>query len=133
MAIESVVFDVSGTLLQTTSQPRPRSTDTPQPGIEVMLDELKAMGLTIIAVSNNPVRAQLATSGLISRIDHVVEKTDVGKAKGSKLWIDKLRNLTGLSPNQWFYVGDSDHDIWTASRGPMIYAHATWSTPPGPY
>ena len=98
-----------------------------------MLDDLKSMDLQIIAVSNNPVRRQLDRSGLNDRIDFIVERSDVGKAKGSTLWIDKFRELSGLEPNQLFYVGDSDHDVWTASWGPMIYAHAMWSCPPGVY
>ena len=133
MSIKGVVFDVSGTLLQTTGPPWPKSIAVPQPGVEEMLDALKALGLTIVAVSNDPVRAPLQGAGLLNRIDHVLERSDVGKAKGSTLWIDKFRELTGFEPHQLFYVGDSDHDMFTASWGPMIYAHAVWSCPPGQY
>ena len=98
-----------------------------------MLTQLKAMGLQVVAVSNDPVRGPLQQSSLAAYIDHIVERVDVGKAKGSPLWVDRFRELTGLEPHQLFYVGDSDHDMITATRGPMIYAHAMWSCPPGQY
>ncbi len=133
MSIKGIVFDVSGTLLTTTAPPWPRSTNVPQAGVEAMLDELKAMGLTIIAASNDPVWTQLHASGLLTRIDHLVERNDVGKAKPSTLWAEKFREVSGFEPHELFYVGDSDHDIYTASWGPMMYAHAEWAGEAGQY
>jgi len=98
-----------------------------------MLEQLVGLGVQVIAVSNNPVRSQLAQSGLAGCIDHIIERRDVGARKGSPLWINKLEELTGVRPHQMLYVGDSQYDMITATRGPMIYAHAMWAGDPGPY
>ena len=50
-----------------------------------------------------------------------------------RVWVDAFTVATGLSPNEFFYIGDDDYDSWTATRGPMIYAHALWSKPAGRY
>ncbi|MDQ6766009.1 MAG: HAD family hydrolase, partial [Verrucomicrobiota bacterium] len=125
MAIEAIVFDVSGTLLT--------DDGTAQPGVEQMLDELRGLGLIVIAASNDPVEWKLHQAGLLGSIDHVVERSDVGIAKRSPRWVTKFVELTNLQPHQMFYIGDSDNDMITASWGPMIYAHAVWSSDPGPY
>ena len=133
MAIEGVVFDVSGTLLETTGGYWSTSTETAQPEIEPMLAELKLMDLQIVAASNSPVFMKLRAAGLEKYIDHLLEKSDVGIAKGSAAWVAAFRSATGLEPHQLLYVGDTTHDMVTATRGPMIYAHAMWSCPPSQY
>jgi len=99
-----------------------------------MLAGLRAMGLTIIAASNPPVFLKLKASGLWDQIDHLVESADVGAPKRGPAWVDEFVKRTGLRPNEFFYVGDSDNDMVTATRGPMTYAHAMWSPePPSAY
>jgi hypothetical protein len=60
-----------------------------------------------------------------------LERRDVGVSKGGPDWVRKIRERTGLAAHQHLYIGDSLHDMVTATRGPMLYAHAMWS--PGKY
>jgi hypothetical protein len=133
MAIEVVVFDVSDTLLETVGGRGHTCTTTPRADVPYMLEQLVIQGVQVVAVSNNPVRAQLSASGLAQYIDHIIERKDVGAPKGNPVWVRKLEELTGVRPHQMFYVGDSRFDMITATRGPMIYAHAMWAGPPLQY
>jgi Haloacid dehalogenase-like hydrolase len=129
MAIEALVCDASGTLLDARLNP--------QPGVANMLARLKPAGVQVVVAANHPerdTRRQLQAAGLLDFVDHIVAREHVTKDKGSPVWVDKFRELTGLEANQFFYLGNSLYDMVTATRGPMVYAHSAWSgTPPYPY
>jgi Haloacid dehalogenase-like hydrolase len=122
MAIEALVCDASGTLLTTGLDP--------QPEVASMLARLAALGVRVVVAVNHPesqTRQQLSSAGLLEYVDHIVAREHVAKDKGSPVWVDKFRELTGLEANQFFYLGNSLYDMITASRGPMVYAHSAWS------
>lgn len=126
MAIRAVIFDVSGTLVERNGQA--------VPGVIALIQRLQELDIQVVAVSNESpswVRSQLQRSGI--PISQVLTKYDVGKSKGSDLWIEPLKRITGLEVNSLLYVGDSDYDMFTASRGPMIYVHAGWAEPNSRY
>lgn len=122
MAIEALVCDASGTLLTTGLDP--------QPGVANMLARLVALGVRVVVAANHPepeTRRQLSSAGLLEYVDHIVAREHVTRDKGSPVWVDKFRELTGLEANQLFYLGNSLYDMITATRGPMVYAHSAWS------
>ncbi len=128
MAVESVIFDVSGTLLD--------KTGTAAPGVIPAIQRLQSRGVKVLAASNEPkskatIHSELSTAGVI--VDHLFTKDDVGVNKGSPKWIERICQDTGLSKNQLLYVGDSDKDMWTASHARVVYVHAGWSAPPSQY
>jgi soluble P-type ATPase len=127
MAVEGVIFDVSDTLITRTGHAVEDIVDA--------VDRLRAMGVQIIAVHNDPPRAsvasQLAHAGV--PVDHVFTQQEAGKAKGSPVWIDLIKRETGLQTNELLYVGDSHWDMITATRGPLVYCHAEWAAPRGQY
>lgn len=129
MAVEALVCDASGTLLT--------SNLTPQPGVTDMLARLAVLGVQVVVAANHPekeTRRQLSNAGLLGYVDHVVAHGHVGKNKGSGVWVDAFKAVTGLEANQLFYVGNTQWDMITATRGPIVYAHSAWSgTPPYPY
>ncbi len=127
MAVEGVIFDVSNTLVT--------SSGSAAPGAVEAIERLRGMGVQIIAVSNDPpkrtVEGQLMGAGL--HADYVYTSAEIGKNKGSPLWIDRIKADTGLATNQLLYVGDSKGDMITASHAKVVYFHAEWVTPHGMY
>src|SRR5439155_24816685 len=119
---KALVCDASGTLLATGLDP--------QPGVGDMLARLVALGVRVVVAANHPeaqTRQQLRNAGLLAYVDHIVAREHVTKDKGSPVWVDKFRELTGLDANQFFYLGNSLYDMITATRGPMVYSHSAWS------
>ncbi len=122
MAIEALVCDASGTLLDARLNP--------QLGVINMLARLTALGVRVVVAANHTegeTRRQLQHAGLLAFVDHIIAREHVSKDKGSPVWVDKFQELTGLQANQFFYLGNSLYDMITATRGPMVYAHSAWS------
>jgi hypothetical protein len=127
VAVEGVVFDVGGTLVNE------RTLDA-QPGVTEALDRLRQIGIQLIAAGNHTRRElvrDLRSAEL--QVDLVVSKDEVRENKGSPAWIDYICSVTGLAPNQLLYVGDSHYDMLTAMHRSVVYAHASWSKPRGEY
>lgn len=128
MPVKGVIFDVSHTLINETTLVVPN-------GIRPLLERLHNLGIQIIAAHNNGPRSHvqklLATAGIV--VDHVVTSNEVGKKKGSDVWIRYIEKVTGLRTNELLYVGDSRQDVITATRGPVIYMHAEWTKNPWEY
>lgn len=120
MSVKGVIFDVSDTML---------SRGTAVEGIVDTIDRLRGLGVQVIAVNNDGPQADVArelnATGI--QVDHVVTAREVGKNKGSPLWIELIQALTGLQANELLYVGDSKYDMITASHGRVVYLHAAWS------
>jgi hypothetical protein len=125
MSIEGVIFDVSGTLLDRRGQPAA--------GVVEALQRIRGLGVQVVAAHNDGPRAsveqQLTRAGIA--VDHIITRNEVAgrTAKGSPLWIARIRQDTGLETNQLLYVGDSDQDMITASHSKVVYFHAAWSVP----
>jgi hypothetical protein len=122
VTIRAIVFDVSGTLLNKHNRP--------VDGVLEMLQEIAGAGFQLIAAMNET-RAHtsnaLRIGGIDHFFDHVVTRTDTGVPKGSPVWVQKFTEATAFSANEIAYLGDSDRDMITATRGPMLYFHAAWS------
>lgn len=120
MSIEGVIFDVSGTLINGIQ---------PAAGVVDTVQRLRALGIQVVAAHNDGpqrrVSQMLSQAGIT--VDHIVTRHEVGIAKGSPRWIDRIRQDTGLQTNQLLYVGDSDQDMITASHSKVVYFHAQWS------
>jgi soluble P-type ATPase len=127
MAVEGVIFDVSDTLITSSGQA--------VNGVIDAIGRLRGMGVQVIAAHNDGPQGRVAQ--LLARagitVDQIVTRHEVGKAKGSPLWIDVIKRDTGLRTNQLIYVGDSDYDMITASHSKVVYMHAEWAKPRGPY
>lgn len=122
MAVKGVIFDVTETLLTGRS-----SAITPVAGIPQAIDRLHALDVQVIAAGNHPhasLARALQKAGLYC--DLVVGHDDVGKNKGSPLWVQHICSSTSLKANELLYIGDSDQDMITAVQGRVIYAHAAW-------
>jgi hypothetical protein len=126
MTVKGVIFDVSGTMMRQNQA---------VPGIVEAVQRLHQLGVQIVAVHNDGPQAQVAAylhqSGI--HVDEVVTSREVGRKKGSPLWIDYIKNKTGLRTNELLYVGDSDMDMITASHSKVVYIHASWSVPNNKY
>jgi hypothetical protein len=128
MSVEAVIFDISGTVLEDWRRP--------QPGIVEAIEGLRNLGIVTLAAANESrefTLSRLDAVGLLNLFDHIVTRSDVGIPKGSPRWVDEFLLRTHLQPNQFLYVGDSELDMVTATRGPMLYAHAGWSGEPSHY
>jgi predicted amidophosphoribosyltransferase len=95
-----------------------------------MVDQLNSHGLQLIAAINeNKYAAMKKLDGtpLNQKFDHVITRSDTKSAKGSPTWIGCFRQATGVDPHEMVYLGDSRHDMITATRGPMLYFRAEWA------
>jgi hypothetical protein len=120
MAVEALVCDSSGTLVD--------GEWAPQPGVVDMLRRLRAIGVRIIIASNQSEMATRQQLGdLANLVDQLICHEHVRANKGSDKWTTAISDRTGLAPNQLFYVGNTVWDMITATRGPIVYAHAGWS------
>ena len=122
MAIKAFVTDLDGTLLL--------SNGSPVPGYDEILTQLKAYGLRIVVFSNKP-RGEVLSKlkALSTDIDLVLTKEDVGKSKGSPVWIDTVCNYFKFKNNDLIYLGDSLYDMLTAVSSKVVYLNAEWSQP----
>src|SRR5438876_10888408 len=120
MSVEALICDASGTLID--------DDGAPQPGVRDMLQRLRGMGVKIVLASN---QAEGVTRELLGElneyVDHLICHEHVGANKGSGQWIDVICDRLKLRPNQFFYLGNTKWDMITATRGPIVYAHAGWS------
>lgn len=126
MSVECVIFDVSDTMLRQGQA---------VPGIVEAVQRLRRLGIQIVAVHNDGpkqvIAGNLVAAGIA--VEHVVTRYEVGIAKGSPLWIEYIKHLTGLRTNQLVYVGDSNSDMITASHAKVVYFHAAWAKPEAKY
>jgi Haloacid dehalogenase-like hydrolase len=123
MAVDAVIFDVSDTVVDF-------QTGIAAQGIPEALDRLRRAGIVVLAASNEPrtrVEHALTRAGILDLFHHIVTSQDVGAKKGSLKWVSEFRRRTGLGTNQFLYVGDSKHDMITATSGPMVFAQAAWT------
>lgn len=127
MSINGVIFDVSETMLEGGGKA--------VPGIGDTIKRLQDLGVQIIAAESegpaNSTAKKLSNAGI--PVDHIVTRFEVGKNKGSPLWIDHIKQLTGLATNELLYVGDSKYDMITASHSKVVYIHAAWTGTPSEY
>jgi hypothetical protein len=123
MAVKGVIFDVSDTLVA--------ASGAAASGVRAALDRLRNLDVAVVAVSTHPARQSLARAGI--DVDLLVTKADVKANKGNPVWIDFIKERTGLQTNELIYVGDSDLDMRTAANSHMVYVHAVWAASHGRY
>lgn len=120
MAVKALIVDLDGTVIQ--------DDGTVVPGIEESLSRLSNLGIKIAIVSNRPKRQG---TGKIARLqyspDCFVTKNEVGEPKGSPKWVEYICNAFNIEPRDVLYLGDTDHDMWTAVNARVVYLNAAWS------
>jgi len=110
-------------------------TCTPRDGVTVgdlrgMLEALRAREMRLIVFSNDrlsPSTKQIYMDRGFPDIDLFLNAADVGKNKGSHLWVETAAKKLGIEPHAFFYVGDDDRDWHTAINTPIMYLQANWS------
>src|SRR5207244_5164931 len=96
-----------------------------------MLDELRGNGISIALADGNLLHSRqwlaqrLANAGL--RVDEILARPDVGKNKGSPVWVDMACQAFGLQRNRLAWLGDDDLDMRCAVNTKILYFHASWA------
>ena len=129
MGVRAAVIDLDGTLLNPDG--------TAAPGVTTMLEELRAMGMSLVVASGRPglseryITQRLATAGL--RVDLVLARDAIGENKGAKVWVATACSELSVAANELVWLGDSDGDIRSAVNTHVVYFNAGWSNPGYPY
>jgi len=98
--------------------------------IKQMLEGLKDLGLSVVALSTHSEPLELLRATYGSLIDLTLDRDAVGENKGSDAWVLRACERLGLSPTQVFYVGDTVRDWRTAVNARVFYLEAGWSERP---
>lgn len=116
------MVDLDGTVIQ--------DDGTVVPGIEETLSQLSNLGIKIAVVSDRPKREGI---GKIAKLryspDCFVTRNEIGKAKGSRKWVEHICDAFNIEHRDVLYLGDTDHDMWTAVNSQVVYLNAAWSNP----
>ena len=104
----------------------------PYPGIEALLDHLKARGVRMAIVSNknDPNVKALARLYFPTTISMAVGEGGVVRAKPCPDTVLHVMNTWGCDPSRVLYVGDSDVDIQTARNAGVDCASVCWGFRP---
>ncbi len=122
MSIKALITDLDGTLI--TNDHRI------VPGCDNALVEIQKLGLKIIIFSNAAHSTIDETVKLLTvDPDMILTKDDVGIAKGSPRWIEKVCDHFKIMRNEVVYLGDSNRDMTTAVNSKIVYLNAEWSNP----
>ena len=106
----------------------------PYPGIEALLDHLKARGVRMAIVSNknDPNVKALARLYFPTTISMAVGEGGGVRAKPCPDTVLHVMNTWGCDPSRVLYVGDSDVDIQTARNAGVDCASVCWGFRPEP-
>lgn len=104
----------------------------PYPGIEALLDHLKARGVRMAIVSNKngPNVKALARLYFPTTISMAVGEGGGVRAKPCPDTVLHVMNIWGCDPSRVLYVGDSDVDIQTARNAGVDCASVCWGFRP---
>ena len=104
----------------------------PYPGIEALLDHLKARGVRMAIVSNknDPNVKALARLYFPTTISMAVGEGGGVRAKPCPDTVLHVMNTWGCDPSRVLYVGDSDVDIQTARNAGVDCASVCWGFRP---
>lgn len=104
----------------------------PYPGIEALLDHLKARGVRMAIVSNknDPNVKALARLYFPTTISMAVGEGGGVRAKPCPDTVLHVMNTWGCGPSRVLYVGDSDVDIQTARNAGVDCASVCWGFRP---
>ena len=104
----------------------------PYPGIEALLDHLKARGVRMAMVSNknDPNVKALARLYFPTTISMAVGEGGGVRAKPCPDTVLHVMNTWGCDPSRVLYVGDSDVDIQTARNAGVDCASVCWGFRP---
>ena len=104
----------------------------PYPGVEALLDHLKAHGVRMAIVSNknDPNVKALARLYFPTTISMAVGEGGGVRAKPCPDTVLHVMNTWGCDPSRVLYVGDSDVDIQTARNAGVDCASVCWGFRP---
>ena len=104
----------------------------PYPGIEALLDHLKARGVRMAIVSNknDPNVKALARLYFPTTISMAVGEGGGVRAKPCPDTVLHVMNTWGCDPSRVLYAGDSDVDIQTARNAGVDWASVCWGFRP---
>ena len=123
MAVEAVVVDLDGTLLNGNSVVQ---------GALEMLRSLRERGYIVVIASNRPNAAsRIDQAGL--EYDAIIDRVSVGSNKGTADWVNSVCAGYSLEPNSIVWLGDTNRDFFSALAGRVTYFNAAWSAPDFPY
>jgi hypothetical protein len=122
MTIRALIVDLDGTIV--------RNDGTVVPDIKEAFSQLSRMGIRIVIVSDRP-RSEGVTkiAGLQYSPDLFITRSEVGTPKGSPKWAEYVCDALTVEPRDLLYLGDTDHDMWTAVNSHILYLNAAWSNP----
>ncbi|MEL7089700.1 MAG: HAD family hydrolase [Planctomycetota bacterium] len=101
----------------------------PYPGVAELLDELVARNIRLAVMSNKPDEAT------VDMVDHVFSRWDFAAVRGHRPGYPVKPNPqapreicaeTGIAPERWLYVGDTDVDMQTGRRAGFFTVGVTW-------
>lgn len=124
MALKALVLDLDGTLIGQGGEL--------VEGVAEMIAALKDAGLRI-AVASNKTGAEARVKAAGIKADLLLTRDKVGSNKGSTDWVEAARGQFGIERNELVWLGDSDHDMWSAVNARVIYSSAGWSRPDYPW
>jgi HAD superfamily hydrolase (TIGR01509 family) len=106
--------------------------DGPYPGVEAMLDALRAAGLGLGVVTGKSRGAWRITAGAIGlgEFDAVFADEDVRDGKPHPEGIRAALASLGVRPEEAVYVGDSQSDLAAARAARVRFAGVLWSKGP---
>ncbi len=120
MAIEAVILDLSGTLVDGQGRALLGAAD--------LLSNLQESGIQVaVAATHDTAFGILKSAGLVP--DLVLTRRTVGANKGSSLWVSRATAAFGVQPHQVVWLGDSQQDMLSALNADVIYFNAGWSAP----
>ena len=119
--LKGIIWDYSTILVDDASQ---------LAQIREILTTFKAHGIKLIVFSTHPkaINQEMSHRSLPDA-DLFLTAGDVGKPKGSNLWVSKAASRLGLEPHQLLYVGDDKWDWRSAINAAVFYLHAGWAAP----
>lgn len=121
MAIEGIIFDLDGTLVD--------AKGVPVKGIQTVLSEVHKLGLRWAVVSNRGqqrTRERLSGAGL--RPDYILSADKLGNRKPHPTFCYAVAHEFGIDKNRLVYIGDDDKtDGICAINAGVLYLNAGWS------
>jgi len=105
------------------------------PGMEVLLRDLKALGLPLAVLSNSEgifVRTILARLDVARYFFRITGEEDMPAPKPDPRGLHRILELSGCNPRRAVYVGDSRTDLETARAVGVQAVGVTWGAHPRP-
>jgi hypothetical protein len=120
VAVEAVILDLSGTLVDEKNRA--------VPGSARLIADLQEAGIHVaVAATHDTAFGILQNAGLVPEL--VMTRRMVEAAKGNRAWVNRACATFGMQPHQVVWLGDSDLDMRSALNADVIFFNAAWSNP----